>query len=283
MAKFDNTIILTVHNKASTIVEVVDALLSGISEVTNRVIILNDGSNDGTDIVLKEKYSLLKNVDIVKLDDIWEVKANNVGLRMVTTKYATIIQDDMVILEQHWDKRLGALMQSKDIFSVSGRGGLNIFVENGDSYITQFVGREAPLGDQSYIGRIAARIIRYTPVKFAVFLSRFNPDNVRQTVNRGPWMIDMEKIRFLNYLDEAFAPFELDDVDVCCRAVTNGLGHSLVSPVNYKELAGSKKTSSISSDASKAAIQKNAALLSERYTCFTKPAHSKRAFKINGH
>ena len=34
---------------------------------------------------------------------------------------------------------------------------------------------------------------------------------VRGTVNRGPLMINLEDLKELNYLDEAFSPQDMDD------------------------------------------------------------------------
>ena len=45
-------------------------------------------------------------VKIIYTDDIWETKANNVGLREVNTQFATIVQDDMLIRQKNWDKKL---------------------------------------------------------------------------------------------------------------------------------------------------------------------------------
>ena len=41
---------------------------------------------------------------------------------------------------------------------------------------------------------------------------------VRCSVNRGPLMIDHSDLQKLNYLDEAFAPQDMDDHDLCYRA-----------------------------------------------------------------
>ena len=45
-------------------------------------------------------------IDIIFTKDIWETKANNVGLKEVQTEYATIVQDDMLIKQKNWDKKL---------------------------------------------------------------------------------------------------------------------------------------------------------------------------------
>ena len=47
-----------------------------------------------------------KHGEIIITDDIWETKANNIGLKKVQTKFATIVQDDMLILQDNCDKKL---------------------------------------------------------------------------------------------------------------------------------------------------------------------------------
>ena len=83
--------------------------------------------------------------------------------------------------------------------------------------------------------------------------------------NRGPLVVNMNLIRKLNYFDEEFAPFELDDADLCCRAFKkfNLLSASL--PIHYTELSGSKKHNKNSQNISKKSIEKNTKILYKRH------------------
>ena len=93
----------------------------------------------------------------------------------------------------------------------------------------------------------------------------FNFFATRIVVNRGPLMLDMKKLKALNFFDEAFAPFELDDVDLCCRAYKKFGLFSAANPIFYIELNGSKKNSSFSNNMSKKSIIKNTKILIERH------------------
>ena len=104
-----NTIILTVHNKESSITKILKSLLRTISDCTVRLIIILDGCTDQTNkkvIRFIQNNNIKPKVKIIYTDDIWETKANNIGLREVNTQFATLVQDDMLIRQKNWDKKL---------------------------------------------------------------------------------------------------------------------------------------------------------------------------------
>ena len=101
-----NTIILTVHNKENTISNILEKLIKNTSNTTTKLIIILDGCTDRTEKKIKNFFTFTKtflDIEIIFTDDIWETKANNVGLRKVKTEYATIVQDDMLIMQKNWD------------------------------------------------------------------------------------------------------------------------------------------------------------------------------------
>ena len=101
-----NTIILTVHNKEKTICLILSNLLKYTSNFSNKLIIILDGCTDETEKKVKQFFALNKtfiDIEIIFTDDIWETKANNIGLKKVQTEFATIVQDDMLILQKNWD------------------------------------------------------------------------------------------------------------------------------------------------------------------------------------
>ena len=104
-----NTIILTVHNKEKTICLILSNLLKYTSNLSNKLIIILDGCTDESEKKVKQFFALNKtfiDIEIIFTDDIWETKANNIGLKKVKTEFATIVQDDMLILQNNWDKKL---------------------------------------------------------------------------------------------------------------------------------------------------------------------------------
>ena len=66
-----------------------------------------------------EKFKM--STKIIYTDDIWETKANNIGLKKVQTEFATLVQDDMLIRQKNWDKKLLYNFKKSKLFAVSGR------------------------------------------------------------------------------------------------------------------------------------------------------------------
>jgi GT2 family glycosyltransferase len=102
----------------------------------------------------------------------------------------------------------------------------------------------------------------------------------RDTVNRGPLLIDMGMYNKLGGLDGSFSPFELDDVDICLRAQQKGLGDCYVLPVMYSEINGSKKTSSISAEVSRRAINANKMKILKKHSHYITNKSQKRKYIV---
>mgnify|MGYP001291500572 CR=1 FL=1 len=114
-----NTIILTVHNKEKTILRILKNLVENLSKNTIKVLIILDGCTDNTAIQINKFLKIQKtNLDfqLIFTEDIWETKANNVGLRSVRTEYATIVQDDMLIMQNNWDESLLCYLKKFKLF-----------------------------------------------------------------------------------------------------------------------------------------------------------------------
>jgi len=261
-----NTIILTVHNKECSITKILKSIVKTISDSTVKLIIILDGCTDQTN---KKVIRFLKNnnikleVKIIYTDDIWETKANNVGLREVNTQFATLVQDDMLIKQKNWDKKLLDNFKKSNLFAVSGRAAHDFYFYKKKLKIVNIFGREYPFTDQNIFGKIIAKLViffkLYWLYNYLDFYSK------RLVVNRGPLILDMNKAKELNFFDEKFAPFELDDVDLCCRAFKKFGLYSAANPIFYEELNGSKKNNSNSQIISKKSILKNTQILFERH------------------
>ena len=261
-----NTIILTVHNKENTICTILEKLFKNTSHHTTKIIIILDGCTDETEKKIKNFLIFNKtyiDVEIILTNDIWETKANNVGLKKVETEYATIVQDDMLILQKNWDRKLLNNFLNYQIFAVSGRAGHDFSFHENKFNVVNIFGREYPFSSNSIFGRIIGKLMFFfKPYWLYKYLNFFE---TRIVVNRGPLMFEMKKLKALNFFDEAFAPFELDDVDLCCRAYKKFGLFSAANPIFYIELNGSKKNSSFSNNISKKSIIKNTKILINRH------------------
>jgi len=278
-----NTIVLTVHNKRSTIDKIIEGIETTISSLTQCVIIVDDGSSDGTSEILKKYSNENSYVTYYYTPDVWEVAANLIGLAEVKTKYATLIQDDMLIHEHCWDAVLVKSAIYSRAFCVSGRTGCDISFDEDNLYLYNHVGREYPFGSFCF-GKIATKILKilpeYSRYKISVMICRALGARKRDTVNRGPLLIDMGMYNKLGGLDGSFSPFELDDVDICLRAQQKGLGDCYVLPVMYSEINGSKKTSSISAEVSRRAINANKMKILKKHSHYITNKSQKRKYIV---
>ena len=261
-----NTIILTVHNKEKTIVRILDCLLKNTSEITSHLIIILDGCKDNTlnniDKFIKFSKPKIK-IQKIFTNDIWETKANNVGLKEVKTEFATIVQDDMLIKQKNWDKTLINNFQKYQLFAVSGRAAHNFRFKNDKFEVVDIFGREYPFSSNSFFGKVVAKLIFiFKPYWIYKYFKKFS---MRLVVNRGPLILNMSLVKELNFFDEEFAPFELDDVDLCCRAFKKFGLLSGANPIFYTELNGSKINNLNSKYMSKKCILKNTRILFERH------------------
>jgi len=262
-----NTVVLTVHNKEATVAEILNGLTNTLSADTDRIIVVLDGCTDGSQEAVQ---SFIRSApprfrfDVVSTDDVWETKANNVGLRMVESPYATILQDDMLLKERSWDRKLLDVFGKANVFSVTGRAAHDFSLAEGRFTPVNLVGREYPLGSVGFLARVVAKLVAwYQPYWVYRFIA---PTAQRLTVNRGPLVLSMDLARELNFFDEQFAPFELDDVDLCCRAFKCFGLLSAAHPVYYLEIGGSKAHNIKSSEVSRYSIEKNTKILMERHS-----------------
>ena len=204
-----HSIILTIHNKEFLL----DQVLSGIKSNTTgnyELIVILDGCNDNSSLIV-QKF-IQENSDITTLvlqtPDVFETKANNVGIKTATGEYVIIVQDDMIIREMGWNRRLQKPFDTfDDVFAVTGRTAHN-WIYNKDS---KHIGMSENLDDCYCDILIHCDHADNTSIPRDTFA-------VRGSVNRGPLMIKLDDLKTLNYLDEEYAPLDMDDHDLMFRA-----------------------------------------------------------------
>ena len=201
-------IVLTVFNKEDMVGEVIDSIFEKTTGEYNLYIVL-DGCTDNSESIVKEKVNGRENCHIIYEDNVFETKANNSGIRAGESPYIIIVQDDMVILEDAWNERMvKPFLAFDDVFAVTSKTAHDLIVDqNSFAYRAGENVKKDGWCDLFTYGSVANR--HNTPRD--VFA-------IRGTVNRGPLMIDREKIEILGLFDESFAPQNMDDHELCTRA-----------------------------------------------------------------
>ena len=124
-----HSVVLTVHNKEK-LIKVLKSILKNTSSPFELVVVF-DGCNDRSEEIAEKlfKRNIYKNVNkkILFADDVFETKANNIGLKECTGDVISIIQDDMVIKEPDWNINLyKPFKKYSDVFSVTAHTSHNI-------------------------------------------------------------------------------------------------------------------------------------------------------------
>ena len=164
----------------------------------------SDGTEDAVDNYLHDS-ALFDRVTILHADDVFETKANNIGLKSATGEYVIIVQDDMVIKEKGWNIRMRKPFEAfDDVFAVTARTAHNY-----------------TRGAGTHLGQEDKDNCWCDIVEPCDEANRSNTPRdifaVRGTVNRGPLMINRADLVKMDYLDEAFSPQDMDDHDLMFR------------------------------------------------------------------
>jgi glycosyltransferase involved in cell wall biosynthesis len=186
--------LLTTHNKEGMIEEVCLGILNNSSNLVKEIIVVFDGCTDKTEEITKNILSKWKNdLKYVYTPDVFELRANNAGLKEVNSDFVVLIQDDMIIKEKDFDKRmLKPFIEFGDVFAVTSQ----------TSHNNQII------GDTVMTINSADRRLGFPRDHFAV----------REIANRGPLMYDYSDVIKLNFFDELLCPNSYDDHDMSYRA-----------------------------------------------------------------
>ncbi|HEY4503955.1 MAG TPA: glycosyltransferase family A protein [Candidatus Paceibacterota bacterium] len=194
-------IVLSVFNQEKLIRKVLGGIFKNTTTPFNLILIF-DGCTDKTEkkvfeYLKKHTPKLLNTIIIDHASNVYETKANNIGFKKAKEEYMLTLQDDMVINELGWERRLTYPLRKFDnVIAVTSRVAQDVgLMENleGHEYFTNKTGRES--------NNLPRNI-------FAI----------RDTINRGPVAFNMKHLKSMNYLDESYAPSDLDDADLCLRA-----------------------------------------------------------------
>jgi len=197
-----DSIILTVFNKDWLIDKVLYSIFENTKTNTELIIVI-DGCTDNSEIVIKNTLKASPSNISTKIyyaDNIYETKANNIGLKASTGDYIIIVQDDMIINEENWNLRMRKPIENyDDIFAVTSKTAHNWKYNFNNN-------KNASWCD----------LLMDTEHKNKHNTNR-DTFAIRNCVNRGPLLIDHQILKSVNYLDEDYSPQLMDDHDLCYK------------------------------------------------------------------
>lgn len=194
------SVILTIFNKQNILKMILESLIQHTSKTVDEYIFVLDGCTDNSESILND--FLVKtpgiNYKIIKTNDVFELRANNAGLKACKNEYAIIVQDDMCIKESNWNDRLMMPIKTfDDIWAVTARAAVSLDVNDRWYNI-----KEGPVGHRFSTDSNYPR----------------NVVHVGQIVNRGPLLLKMSVMKSINYFDESLPGcIGCDDADACLK------------------------------------------------------------------
>lgn len=234
-----HSLILTVHNKDFLLKTVLNNIKKFTSGNYELIIVLDGCDDKSEEIAVSFSKKFNKKISILHADNVFETKANNIGLKKAEGDKVIIIQDDMIVNEQDWNIRMEKPFAFSDVFAVTAR--------------TAHDWRYNPNSNHIYTENILndcwCDILIHTNHADKNSISR-DTFAIRSSVNRGPLMIDHDILAKLNYLDEDYSPQELDDHDLCYRAFKQYgkvAGCYWIEYVSDYAWGGTRKTGSVGS------------------------------------
>ena len=218
------SIILTVHNKESLVGKVVKSIIEH-TKTPFELVVVYDGCTDRSEEVvnsaLAEANGEMKKLTVVYQPDVFQIKANNAGMKAASGEYFILIDDDIIINENGWEQRIiRPFLKFDDVFAVSGRSAHNSTISRfhwlKHKAIIFFRGL-LNIQPANYVGIPGLRPTEMWDIQTNPNLPR-NIFAIRNICVRAPLAFRADRVKAMNYFDEAYAPYTWDDHDICYRA-----------------------------------------------------------------
>ena len=172
--------IMAVFNQQNLIGHVMKSIFDNMSENVKEIFIIIDGCVDNSEkIIINFADASPIPLHILHADNVGEILSCNMAFRLSTCQYSLTSQDDMVITEKDFDKRMMKPFHVvPNLFAVSSRNAQNENI--------------AEDGISLRYSDLAGMDVDMPRDMFAV----------RDGIIRGQILWDNEKLKTLNYLDE---------------------------------------------------------------------------------
>jgi GT2 family glycosyltransferase len=211
------TAIVQLFNKRQNIEAIVAGLLV---PAIDEIIVVDDGSSDGA-LEILPRLLTGKNHFIIRSNDIFEIRSYSRALDFARGEIVALLQDDDIPPpDGAW------VTQAVDLFDrhpklavLGGRDGLELKLRD-----------PLPESDES-TNYIAYRAVNQQNGQRIDLPFRFV-----EIINRAPMLVRRHTIQQLGGIDNTFAPFQCDDVDLCLRAWKAGFQVGLYSTAFVRDV-----------------------------------------------
>lgn len=114
------TVVIPVYNTSMYLCRCVDSVLN--QTINNlRIIIVNDGSTDNSEEIIKKKYMKHPNLEYIKLNkNIGVGNARNIGIEKTNTEYITFIDSDDWVDIAYYEKMLKLMQYNQSDICITG-------------------------------------------------------------------------------------------------------------------------------------------------------------------
>ncbi len=188
-------IVIVTYNAKDKLAMCLRSIAKHTKETPYRLILVDNNSQDGTAEFLKKNYQG-KAVLIFNKKNLGFCGAANKALRMSTSRWIALLDDDVTVTQDWLSRLLRHLKSSKKV----GIVGCKIVFPN---------------------GRIGSSGFKLNPYGMIANneIDRGQRDYVRETdALIGPcWVIRRELLQKAGYFDEQFFPSQFEDIDYCIR------------------------------------------------------------------
>ena len=203
------TAVLQLFNKRQNVEAIFAALHSSPIE---EIIVIDDGSRDGALEILPALLTG-KNHFIIRSNDLFEIRTYSRALDFARGEIVALLQDDDIPpIGGAWiHDALRLFDQHPKMAVLGGRDGLELKLSNSSN------SADSP-------HQVTYRAVNQNDGERVDIPFRFV-----DVVNRAPMLLRRRAIQQLGGIDNTFAPFQCDDVDMCLRAWKAGLQVGLYS------------------------------------------------------
>jgi glycosyltransferase involved in cell wall biosynthesis len=220
------TYIITIYNKE----DLIEQVLAGVAACAGpdaRIVAVLDGCTDGSEAITR-RFAAYSGIEtrIVLAPDVHEIKSINLGLREAKPGYCVLVQDDVILQEPKLEslvhelcethkRRLGYLSfrLAADVRPTSLLRRIRLSARAGR------LGFLPKIEEHNYLGG-PQEIMNVRRVSYGEFHHRMV--GIKSPVCLTPELRASEPL-----LDEDFAPYCYDDVDLSIRALKRGLKNGL--------------------------------------------------------